>query len=82
MYAIRSYYDTSQQEPYVGNNFDTLYSISMRFNVTVNDILALNPGIIPHKLHQGQEIIEFKGDKMPIGSHYKENKSFTSYNFV
>lgn len=35
---------------------DTLYSIAVRFNVTVNAILAANPGLDPNRLFIGQRI--------------------------
>ena len=37
--------------------------------------------IIKENIENGFELIEFKGDKMPIGSHYKEDKEFTSKTF-
>ncbi|HBN82775.1 MAG TPA: peptidoglycan-binding protein LysM, partial [Clostridiales bacterium] len=29
---------------------DTLYELAQRFNVTVNDIIAANPGLLPESL--------------------------------
>jgi len=37
--------------------------------------------IIKEDTKENSELIEFKGDKMPIGSHYKEDKDFTSKTF-
>lgn len=48
----------------------------LQFSGAYHSLLILRNG-------EGQdpEIIEFKGDKMPIGSHYKEDKSFTTQSF-
>jgi LysM repeat protein len=35
---------------------DTLSSVALRENITVDELLRLNPGIDPHVLHTGQRI--------------------------
>jgi murein DD-endopeptidase MepM/ murein hydrolase activator NlpD len=42
---------------YIVQPGDTLSSIANRFNVTLNDLLAANPGIDPNLLAQGQEVV-------------------------
>src|SRR5690554_3889426 len=42
---------------YVIQAGDTFYEISRRFNITLDDLLAANPGIDPRRLYIGQSII-------------------------
>ncbi len=42
--------------PYIIQSGDTLFALAVRFNTTVNAILALNPGIIPERLFIGQTL--------------------------
>ena len=44
-------------EKYSGDKFDTLYSISKRLGVAMDELINLNPTIKPDELLQGQQII-------------------------
>lgn len=46
----------------------------LQFSGAYNSLL-----IIKNDNDQNTELIEYKGDKMPIGSHYKESNSFTTH---
>jgi L,D-transpeptidase ErfK/SrfK len=43
---------------------DTLYSIAQQFNVTVNDIMAVNPGLLPESLQVARIICIPKSDSL------------------
>ena len=47
---------TSKKKIYRVKTGDTLESIAAKFNTTVDDLLALNPGIDPLALSPGQKI--------------------------
>ena len=49
---------------YTVRSGDTLGAIAIHFRITVNDILALNPGVEPTALHVGQKI-KVKAGKAP-----------------
>ena len=42
---------------YIVQAGDTFYSIANRFNVTFDELLAVNPGIDPNLLGQGQQVV-------------------------
>ncbi len=42
---------------YIVKSGDTLYDIALRFNVSVDDLIAANPSINPNFLAEGQQII-------------------------
>ncbi|HET9913814.1 MAG TPA: LysM peptidoglycan-binding domain-containing protein [Anaerolineales bacterium] len=42
---------------YIVQSGDTLYSIAVRFNITVNDLIAANPSVDPNALAVGQQLV-------------------------
>jgi len=42
--------------PYIIQAGDTFFGLAQRFGVTVNDIIAANPGVDPNRLRVGQQI--------------------------
>ncbi|HZJ98870.1 MAG TPA: LysM peptidoglycan-binding domain-containing protein [Tissierellaceae bacterium] len=68
---------------YVVRAGDTLYSIAMRYDVTVASLIEANPGIDPNNLQIGQVICIPKGEKpkpCPGGTLYvvRENDSLST----
>ncbi len=68
---------------YVVRAGDTLYSIAMRYNVTVTDLIDANPGIDPNNLRIGQIICIPKGKEpkpCPGGTIYivRQNDSLST----
>ncbi len=67
---------------YVVRAGDTLYSIAMRYNVTVASLIAANPGIDPNNLQIGQIICIPKSEPIPCpgGTVYvvRENDTLSS----
>ena len=52
---------------------DTLYFLSIRYNTTVEAIMALNPGIIPENLQIGQKICIPDGKSYPKYPDHKDD---------
>lgn len=42
---------------YIVQSGDTLYSIAVRFNISVNDLIAANPSVDPNALAVGQQLV-------------------------
>ena len=42
---------------YIVQSGDTLYSVAVRFNITVNDLIAANPSVDPNALAVGQQLV-------------------------
>ena len=52
---------------------DTIYFLSIRYNTTVEEIMALNPGIVPENLQIGQKICIPKEKSYPKPPDYKDD---------
>ena len=42
---------------YIVQSGDTLYNIALRFNISVNDLIAANPSVDPNSLAVGQQLV-------------------------
>src|SRR5512140_775460 len=42
---------------YIVQSGDTLYNIALRFNISVDDLIAANPSVNPNNLAIGQELV-------------------------
>ena len=69
--------------PYEIRRGDTLYSISQRFNIPLEDIFLLNPGINPNNLAVGQIIclgrVNRPTEPCPSGNYYVVRRGNTIY---
>ena len=63
---------------------DTFYSLSSRFNTTVQNILALNPGVDPNALQIGQTVcVPFFGPAPPcVGGRYYDIRSGDTFYLI
>ncbi len=62
------------QTPYTVRSGDTLWAIARNYGTTVEDIMRINPGIIPERLSEGEKIcLPFTGETYPMcrtGNYY------------
>ena len=67
---------------YVIRAGDTLFSIGQRYNVSVQDLIAANPGIDPNRLRIGQQICIPRSEVPPCpgGFYYTIRSGDTLYN--
>jgi len=71
----------SGTQPYIIRAGDTFYSLAIRFNTTVEAIMAANPGVDPNRLMIGQQIcIPHTGlPPCPGGQYYTIRSGDTLY---